>query len=110
MNTTPPAWAILEQALIQRRPVQADYHGQQRLLCPHAIGWKNGRRKVLSYQSDNTTNPDDHTTDPRQHWRSMFIDDIENAIITNDTWQTADNYTPNTNGIDHLHLSLPQPT
>ena len=106
MTTTPPAaWAILEQALIQRRPVQADYHGQQRLLSPHAIGWKNGRPKVLSYQA---TNPTDPATDPRQQWRSMFIDDIQNATITNHTWQTADNYTPNTNGIDHLHLAVSQ--
>ena len=30
----PAAWAVLEQAIIQRRPVTAGYHGQQRLLCP----------------------------------------------------------------------------
>lgn len=42
----PPAWAVLAQALIQRRPVQARYHDRQRNLCPHALGWKNGHAKV----------------------------------------------------------------
>jgi len=34
----PPAWAVIEQAVLQRRPVQARYLGHQRLLCPHALG------------------------------------------------------------------------
>jgi len=102
----PPAWDLLEQALIQRRPVQARYHGRVRLLCPHALGWKNGRAKVLSYQADGTTSTGTLTPDPRQRWRSMFIDEIEDPVITNDSWRTADNYTPNTNGIDRLHLDI----
>ena len=98
----PAAWAVLEQALLQRRPVRATYHGRDRLLSPHALGWKHGHAKVLAYQTD-TTNP----VDPHQQWRSMFIEQIEDAALTNDTWDTADNYTPNTNGIDELALHIP---
>ncbi|MGI8751861.1 MAG: WYL domain-containing protein [Acidimicrobiales bacterium] len=53
MTTTtarPPAWDILEQALRQRRPVRLTYHGRQRTVCPHALGWKNSRAMVLAYQ------------------------------------------------------------
>ena len=105
MTTTPrpPAWAVLEQALLQRRPVRATYHGHNRVLSPHALGWKHGHAKVLAYQTDTTTNP----VDPHQRWRSMFIDQIEAAALTNDTWGTADNYTPDTNGIDELALHIP---
>src|SRR5712691_4479178 len=39
----PQAWAVLEQALTEKRPVALRYHGPDRILCPHAIGWKNGR-------------------------------------------------------------------
>lgn len=108
MTTTPrpPAWAVLEQALLERRPVQATYNGRRRLLCPHALGWKNGRAKLLAYQADATTSHGPPTPDPRQQWRSMFIDQIKDAVITDHPWQTADNYTPNTNGIDHPHLDI----
>ena len=107
MTTTPrpAAWAVLEQALLQRRPVHATYHGRSRLLCPHALGWKNGRAKVLAYQADSTTS----TTSPvntRQQWRSMFIEQIEDAVLTDDAWHTADNYTHDTNGIDELDLHI----
>ena len=97
----PPAWAVLEQALLQRRPVRARYHGTERLLCPHALGWKNARPKVLSYQAGPALPPD-----PRQRWRSMFVDEIEEPVISDGPWETADNYSPGTNGIDDLEISV----
>jgi len=108
MTTTPRplAWSVLEQALIERRPVLATYNGRQRLLCPHALGWKNGHAKVLAYQAEGTTSHGP-APDPRQQWRSMFIDQIADAVITHDPWRTADNYTPNTTGIDDLYLDIP---
>ena len=101
-TSRPAAWAVLEQALLQRRPVQATYHGRSRILCPHALGWKHGHAKVLAYQLDSTTS----RLDARQQWRSMFIDQIEDAVLTDDAWDTADNYTPDTNGIDELDLHI----
>lgn len=46
----PAAWAALEQALHQRRTVRVTYHHRERLICPHALGWKNHRPLVLGYQ------------------------------------------------------------
>jgi len=100
----PPAWATLARALEQRRPVRARYHAAERILCPHALGWKNGRAKVLAYQVGGTTTRGPLPADPRQCWRSMFIDEIESPIITDDSWATADNYGHNFNGIDHVEL------
>ena len=104
----PPAWAVLEQARLGRRPVRAGYHGLTRLLCPHALGWKNGRPKVLTYQADSTTDHGPLSPDPRHRWRSMFIDEIQDAVITDHPWQTADNYTSDANGIDDLDLHIPR--
>jgi hypothetical protein len=106
----PPAWAVLEQALMQRRAVSACYHGQQRLLCPHALGWKNGRPKVLAYQADGTTSHGPLASSPQHRWRSLFIDEIEHPAITDEPWQTADNYTPQSNCIDELALAIEQRT
>lgn len=98
----PPAWTVLEQALLERRPVRARYHGTERVICPHALGWKNARPKVLSYQADPTALP----PEPRQRWRSMFVDEIEDPVITDGRWETADNYSRETNNIDNLEISV----
>ncbi len=105
MTTTPrpTAWHVLEQALLQRRPVSATYHSRPRLLCPHALGWKNGQAKVLAYQADGDTS---RGLAPEQRWRSMFIEQIDDPVLTDNAWHTAHNYTPQTNGIDNLHLAL----
>lgn len=103
-TTLPPAWAVLEQALLQRRPVLAYYHGHQRLLCTHALGWHCGRPKMLAYQADGTTSQGTLTIDPRHRWRSMFVDEIQDAVITDQPWQTADNFSTAITGISDLHL------
>ena len=99
----PTAWNILHQAISQRRAIRARYHDHQRVLCPHALGWKNGRPKVLAYQ---TAILDHTSTTDSSGWRSMFVDEIENPLITGDQWQSADNYTPHTTGIDTLAAAI----
>jgi hypothetical protein len=102
-----PAWATLEQAITERRPVRAVYRGSQRVFCPHALGWKNGRPKVLAYQAGGTTSQGGLPPDPRQRWRSMFVDEIEDAVITTGPWEGADNYSHHSNGIDELKIEVP---
>ena len=106
ITNRPPAWATLARALDERRPVRAGYHRVRRILCPHALGWKNGRLKVLAYQAGGTTTQGTLPADPRHRWRSMFVDEIEDPIITDDPWQTAANYRRNFNGIDHVALEI----
>ncbi len=93
------AWAVLAEGLTYRRTVRARYHGTLRLLCPHVLGWKNGRGKVLSYQLGGTDRPG-------QQWRSMFVDEIDDATLGDETWQTADNYAGDSNGIDIVELAV----
>lgn len=97
----PPAWVLLAQALADKRPVTARYHGRPRILCPHALGWKHGRAKVLSYQPPSPTSP----ADPHA-WRSMFIDEIEDLTLTHHPWQTAHNFSLHTNCFDHLTIAI----
>lgn len=100
-----PAWVVLEQAIVERRSVAVCYHGEQRLLCPHALGWKAGRAKVLVYQAERITTPGAMPAQG-QPWRSMFVDEIAAPVITDDQWRTADNYTPICNNIDELEIDV----
>lgn len=102
----PPAWAVLEQALNARRPVRARYHGIERVVCPHALGWKRGRAKVLAYQAGGATGGGPVDRDPRQRWRSMFVDEIDDAQIDDGPWRTADNYSHQSNCIDELEVAI----
>ncbi len=93
-STPSTAWAVLEEALRQRRPVLVSYHGKQRLICPHALGWKNNRPMLLAYQTGGQTSTGALPADPRKRWRCMFVDDIDQLDADHETsaWSTADNY------------------
>lgn len=83
------------------------YHGQDRILCPHAIGWKNGRLRVLGYQVAVTASSRPSPDEPTQRWRCLFLDEIEAPVITDGRWESAPNYSPtSSNGIDVLVLAV----
>ena len=107
--TAPTAWTLLEAALRQRRPVQITYHGHQRLICPHALGWKNGRALLLGYQTGGHTHTRHLPTDPNKRWRNFLIDDIDHIDPEPASpWQTAENYNPDRpfNTIDELVIAI----
>ena len=109
--TPPPAWAPLEAALRQRRPVRLSYKGSQRVVCPHALGWKNGRAMLLAYQTDPHTTTGAPPAHPKQGWRNMFVDHIDQVLAADPAskWHTADNYNHvhPFNSIDNLTIAIP---
>ncbi|MDQ6946936.1 MAG: WYL domain-containing protein [Actinomycetota bacterium] len=108
--TAPAQWAALETALRQRRPLRLHYNSRQRLVSPHALGWKNGRAMLLAYQAETPTTIPGPPSDPRRQWRNMFVDQIEQVIAASpdEKWQTADNYNPGHpfNSIDNLAIAI----
>lgn len=105
-----PAWGTLEAALRERRPVRLSYHGRLRTVCPHALGWKNGKAMLLAYQIGGQTSTGSLPADPRQRWRNLFVHEIDHvdAADPSSTWETADNYDPAHpfNAIDHLSIAV----
>lgn len=92
MATVPQAWAVLELALVERRVVRLRYHGHDRVVCPHVLGWKSGRAMCLCYHVGGTTSEGTLRADPRERWRSMFVDQVEEAVLTGDAWQSGEDY------------------
>jgi hypothetical protein len=95
-TTSPAAWEPLETALRQRRPIHVTYHGRQRLVCPHALGWNNTRPLLLAYQIGGDTSTGTLPADPRNRWRCLFIDEINDVTTAEPAskWGSADNYNP----------------
>jgi len=108
-TTAGSAWDTLEAALRQRRPVRLTYHGRQRTVCPHALGWKNDRAMMLVYQSDGQATAGS-LPGPRQGWRNLFVDDICDVTLADPAaaWETAANYNASNpfNSIDRLSVAI----
>jgi hypothetical protein len=105
-TSRPAAWSVLEQALLQRRPVAVRYQGKDRVLCPHVLGYKNGRPRVLAYQAGGATSKGRLPDDPRQRWRSLLVDEVEDPRLVDGPWESADNFSTSTNGIDEVAIAI----
>jgi len=109
-DTRPPAWDTLEAALRQQRPVQVSYHGRGRTVCPHALGWKNGRAMLLAYQTSGDATTPALPASPAGQWRCFYLDQIEQIDAADPTskWHTADTYNPDHpfNSIDYLAIAV----
>ncbi len=104
------AWATLAAALRERRPVRLSYHGHERVLCPHALGWKNGRPMLLGYQAGGWTSSGALDPDPTKRWRCLFVDEVEHVgAEPGKAWESADNYdhAHPFNAIDEVAVSVP---
>jgi hypothetical protein len=102
-------WEPLEAALRQRRPVRLTYHGRQRLVCPHALGWKDHRPLLLAYQTPAPADTAAPTT-ARPGWRCMYIDEIDTIDTAEpaSAWATAGSYNPARPfpAIDHVTIAI----
>jgi len=109
----PTAWTRLDEALRARRPVLVTYHGRQRLLCPHALGWRAGRAMVLGYQTGGQTSTGKLDPDPNKRWRQLFVDEIDAVADApaENRWGTPDNYnlTRPFPVIDEVHIAVGSP-
>ena len=104
------AWVVLERAVVERRRVRLRYHGTERVVCPHVLGWKSGRAKALLYQVDGTTSQGLLPDDPRQRWRSMFVDEIEAATVVGGCWESAENFSVSSSCVDVVGVAVGEAT
>jgi hypothetical protein len=81
--------AILKSAILGRRCVMLRGEGLRRKLCPHALGFKNKRLKLLAFQYGG----DSASGLPASGgWRSFLVDGIEWAELTDGAWRSSDDY------------------
>jgi len=102
----PPAWDVLARALAERQPVRARYHGHERVLCPHALGWRGRRAKVLAYQAAGTTSTGELPAAAHLRWRSMFVEELEGPAIVEARREGTGNYSGAPIGMDVVEVAL----
>ena len=84
------SYAVLRDAIVNKKQVSCVYNGLIREICPHVIGiGKDGRETVLSFQyagQSSTGLP------PGGEWRCMRVDEMSQVSSRAGPWHTADNH------------------
>lgn len=81
--------ASVRQAIADKKVLVCTYRGFRRDLCPHALGWKNGRRHLIAFQfgGENSTG-----LRPGGDWICLSVDDLKDLQMRDGPWRTAPDY------------------
>ena len=74
-------------------------------MSPHTIGTKNGREKVLLIQYAGHSNKG---LSPRMedNWRCLFVSELSDVSINQDTFVTASNHSTSQRCIDEIDAEI----
>jgi hypothetical protein len=88
----PTAYALIRQAILGKSQVSATYKGHIRHMCPHVLGWTDGREHALFYQFGGTSSSGLDPDGSGRNWRCMFVDELTNVSVISGSWHTAPNH------------------
>ena len=80
------AYRMLRRAVRDRLQVTCFYDGRFRAICPHVLGTKDGRRRVLAFQFAGDS---ESGLPPGGEWRCMDVDGIRDAALREGPWRTG---------------------
>lgn len=105
-----PGWSgyrIVKQAIESRTPIRATYGTRSRILCPHAVGWKDGKLHVLCFQSGGASTSG-LSTDPNDNWRCLNLAKMSQIQLAGDeSWRTAHSHRRPSTCIDEILDQIP---
>jgi hypothetical protein len=101
-------YPLIRQAILDRAIVTATYRQHARETCPHAIGYKNGRRKTLLYQFGGTSSSGLEPVGSHKNWRCVFVDELQDVCVRpgDGAWYTADDYSRRQTCIDEIDVAV----
>jgi hypothetical protein len=80
---------LIKSAVEQHRCVEIEVAGAKRAVCPHALGHKDGKRRVLVYQFGG---PSASGLAHAGAWRSFALDEITAAHIIAGGWHSQHDF------------------
>lgn len=61
-------------------------------MCPHVLGWKNGREQALFYQFGGDSSRGLDPDGSPKNWRCLFLDELTILEVREGSWRTAPNH------------------
>jgi hypothetical protein len=83
-------YELVRYAAGRKQPIAATYDGKPRLLCPHVVGRKSGRLRVLCYQFGGSSNSAEPLAlEGEGGWRCLAVEKLSQVELCLGAWRTA---------------------
>jgi hypothetical protein len=97
------AFALLGEAILNRKPVTLTYHGVRRELCPHIIGHTNGAERALVFQFGGSTRS---KLPPDGEWRCLRLSLVKDIKLRDGPWRGGNYHRTTQRCVDQVYLDV----
>lgn len=97
------AYLALREAMELRQQVVCLYQDRLREVCPHTLGYRAGREKVLTFQFAGDSS---RGLPPGGEWRCMFVDQITVLETKDGEWHSADSHLRPQTCVEEIDLEV----
>jgi len=80
---------LVWDAMVNKKRIVARYKGHPRVLCPHVLGYKDGKEQCLFYQCGGTSSSGLGPVGSSQNWRCIPLDGLDEVAVREGSWCTA---------------------
>jgi hypothetical protein len=93
IQTVEDIYRLVWSAIAGNRPMEAYYHGLQRLFCPHRLGRnRKGQLRVLCYQYGGASESGLQPAGSPANWRCIALEKLSKVKLLDGPWHTAPNH------------------
>lgn len=96
-------YLAFREAMELKQQVVCMYQDFHREVCPHTLGFKGGREKVLTFQFAGESS---RGLPPGGAWRCMFVDEVVLLGTKDGEWHTADNHLHPQSCVDQVDFEV----
>jgi hypothetical protein len=96
-------YALIRQAIVDRKQIRATYKGRLREMCPHVLGTTSGRGQALFFQFAGES---EQGLPPGGDWRCFPVDGLVDLSIREGPWFTDHHYDPAQSCVDEIDIAV----
>ena len=94
---------IVRKAILEKRIIVAVYGGYRREMCPHVIGYKDGRENALFFQFGGGSRSG---LPPGGEWRCIHLADLSDISVQDGSWRTGQDHSRRQSCVDQIDVEV----
>jgi hypothetical protein len=98
-----PAFLLFHEAILNRRQIVCLYQGEQREICPHILGHKNGEEIALVYQFGGKST---RGIAVKGEWRCLYLAKVGEAKAREGRWHSGERHQSRQRCVDAVYVDV----
>lgn len=94
------------EAIRSKKQIVAIYQGHERVMCPHAVGYKNGKLQGLFYQCGGSSSSGLSPVGSPRNWRCIPLAAIQEVSMQEGEWATCSEHSSRQTCVDQVILEV----